>query len=174
MSLVNDGGFSELVWDAGNRSSNSVGSRECSPSGGVFTCNSDDDEVSGSEVVRVRLESVLVDDAFTGISSLGAGEVVTVVLVVRTLDLNLDALGDGATDGLVDVDSHGTSDSLGSDSGHDWWVFSEADVENVGVRVGSTASTDSSDSESEVLASVDSTVDGAVEVDSHGRELSSV
>lgn len=174
MSLVNDGGFSELVWDAGNRSSNGVGSRECSPSGGVFTCNSDDDEVSGSEVVRVRLESVLVDDAFTGITCFGAGEVVTVVLVVRTLDLNLDAFGEGSTDGATDVDSHGTSDGLGSDSGHDWWVFSEADVEDVGVRVGSTASTNSSDSESVVLRAVDSVVSSEVEVDSHGRELSSV
>lgn len=172
--LIVGNGSTELVRDASNRSSNSVGSGECSPSGSIFTCNSDDDQVAGSEVVRVRLENVLVDDAFNCSSSGGAREVVSVVLVVRALDLDLDSVGLSTTDGAADVDSHGTSDSLGSDSGHDWWVVSEADVEDVRVWVITTATTDSSDSESEVLRVCESVVKGVLEVDAHGGELSVV
>ena len=174
LSLIVGNGGTELVRDTGNVSSNNVGSGECSPSGGVFTCNSDDDQVAGSEVVGVRLENVLVDDAFTSLPSGRAREVISVVLVVRALDLDLDSLGLGSTDGGADVDSHGTSDSLGRDSGHDWWVVSEADVEDVRVWVITTASTDSSDSESEVLRVKVTKVSSVFEVNAHGGELSVV
>jgi len=149
--LVNNGGFSEFVRNAGNRSSNSVGSGECSPSGVVFTCNSDDDQVAGSEVVRVSLEDVLVDDALARVSKGGAREVIGVVLIVRALDLDSDVRWVDGTCGLGNVNSHGTSNSLSGDSGHNWGFVTDADVENVGVGVCTAASTNSFNSESEVL-----------------------
>jgi hypothetical protein len=90
-SLFKHFGLSELIRNAGNRCTDSVGTGECSPSGGVLSSNSDDNEVTGSEVVRETLEDVHVDNAFCsclvgsstiGSSSCEAIKVFRVVLVV--------------------------------------------------------------------------------------------
>jgi len=172
LSLFDDLRCAELIWNTGNRSSNSVGSGVCTPSSVVLTSNSYNDQMSRSKVIWVGLENVHVSNTFLGITKTLARKVISVVLVVATLDLYSDFLGGSASNRRSNVDSDGTANSLSGDSRHNGRVLSKADVENVGVRVVTTTSTNCNNSESEVLRSDETTVRGISEVDSHGRELS--
>jgi hypothetical protein len=172
LSLFDDLRCSKLIRNTGNRSSNGVRSRVCTPSGLVLASNSHDDQMARSEIVGVGLENVHVDNAFLGVALVLAREIISVVLVVAALDLYSDFVRGGASNGRSNVDSDGTANSLSGDSRHNGRVLSQADVKNVGVWVVTTASTNCNNSKSEVLRSDLTVVHGIGEVNSHGWELS--